>query len=172
LIHPPRAIAFVVVHTCGAYDPKEKRVVHQTMETVRKYHMAPVSQGGKGWMDIGYHRYIERDGKIRPGRMDVVPGAHVEGFNAHTLGVCCSGDADYEPFNAQQIGSLIEQCVSWCRQYDLDASRVIGHRETDDYGGPKVWKTCPGELTDMDLIRSLVARELGASKVGQGMPSV
>ena len=172
MIHPPRPIAFVVVHTCGAYDPKRKRVVHQTMETVRKYHMTPVAQGGKGWIDIGYHVYIEQDGAKRRGRMDQVPGAHVEAFNASTLGVCCSGHGDYEPFNAQQMGSLIEQCAEWCKKYDLAADRVIGHRETDDYGGPPVWKTCPGNLIDMDLIRGLVAGELRSSAVGQGMPSV
>lgn len=171
MIHPPRAIEFVVVHTCGAYDPKRRRVIHQTMEQVRSYHMTPAAQGGKGWMDIGYHRYIEQDGKIRPGRRDEVPGAHVEGFNAHTLGVCVSGHGDYEPFNAQQLGSLIEQCAEWCRRYELDASRVIGHREADDFGAPRVWKTCPGNLVDLDLIRSLVAREL-AGNVGKGMPDV
>jgi N-acetyl-anhydromuramyl-L-alanine amidase AmpD len=96
----------------------------------------------------------------------------VEGFNAHTLGICVSGHGDYEPFNAQQLGSLIEQCVSWCKLYELGADLVIGHREADDFGAPTVWKTCPGNLVDLDLIRSLVARELGASPVGQGMPSV
>jgi hypothetical protein len=172
VIHPPRSIAFVVVHTCGAYDFKRKRVVHQTLEEVRKYHMTPVADGGKGWNDIGYHRYIEFDGRSRAGRMDQVPGAHVEHFNAHTLGVSCSGHGSYEPFNAQQMGSLIEQCVIWCKRYDLGADRVIGHNETDDFGGPPVWKDCPGAKVDMHLIRGLVARELGAGKVGEGMPSV
>jgi len=170
-VNYPRAISLIVVHTCGAYDPKQRRVIHQTMEQVRAYHMKPEAEGGKGWHDIGYHRYIEQDGKIRPGRRDDVPGAHVEGFNAHTLGVCVSGHGDYEPFNAQQMGSLIEQCADWCRKYDLDATQVIGHREADDWGAPKVWKTCPGNLVDMDLIRGLVAREL-AGNVGKGMPSV
>lgn len=173
MIHPPRAIQFVVVHTCGAYDPKRQRVVHQTMEQVRQYHMTPAKDGGKGWNDIGYHLYIEQDGRVRRGRLDQVPGAHVEAFNAHTLGVCCSGHGDYEPFNAQQMGSLIEQCAKWCRLYELPPAQVLGHRETDDYGGPPVWKTCPGNLVDMDLIRALLAREMHAGvDIGKGMPNV
>jgi N-acetylmuramoyl-L-alanine amidase len=172
MIHPPRAIAYVVVHTCGAYDFKKKRVVHQTLEQVRTYHMTPESQGGKGYNDIGYHRYIEVDGRNRAGRHETVPGAHVQHFNAHTLGICCSGHGSYETFNAAQMGALIEQCVTWCKHHDLGADRVIGHNETDDFGGPPVWKDCPGKLVDMALIRSLVGRELGAGKVGEGMPAV
>lgn len=172
MIHPPRPINFVVVHTCGAYDMKRKTVVHQSVEDVRAYHMRPKAEGGKGFDDIGYHLYIERDGAVRRGRLEQVPGAHVEHFNAHTLGICCSGHGDYESFNAQQMGSLVEQCAAWCRRYDLDASRVIGHHETDEVGGPKVWKTCPGHLVDLELIRSLVGRELGAREQGKGMPSV
>ncbi len=166
MIHPPRTIAYIVVHTCGAYDPKRKRVVHQSMEEVRAYHTRAVRDGGKGWNDIGYHRYIESDGRNRAGRLDQVPGAHVEGFNAHSLGICVSGHGDYEAFNAQQLGTLIEQCAAWCRLYELDASRVIGHREADDFGAPKVWKTCPGMIVDLDLIRGPSL----AGNVGEGMP--
>ena len=166
-IHPPRSIQWIVVHTCGAYQ--KKRVVHQSFEVVRDYHVRPKTAGGKGWFDIGYHVYIERDGQVRRGRADHVPGAHVEHFNAHTLGVACSGHGDYEPFNAAQLGSLVEQCVAWCRKYDLDAEHVIGHDETDEHGGPPVWKSCPGRLVDMHFIRAIVARDLRGS-VGDGMP--
>lgn len=176
MIHPTRPIHFIVIHTCGAYDPKRKKVVHQGVDEVRAYHLRPAREGGKGWKDIGYHRYIEFDGTIRQGRPDVAPGAHCEGFNANTLAICVSGHGDYEPFNAQQMGSLIEQCVRWCKRHELDAGHVIGHRECDDHGAPKVWKTCPGNLVDLDLIRALVARELRDGEpptgIGQGMPEV
>lgn len=176
-----REILWIVVHTCGAFDVKKKRVVHQSVEVVRAYHMLPLAKydelgrlvpgtGGKGWHDIGYHRYIEEDGAVKQGRLDASIGAHVEGFNSRSLGICCSGHADYEPFNPAQLQSLVEQCALWCRMYKLDPDKVIGHDETDDHGGPKVWKSCPGRYVDGGAIRHLVRDELGGVALPKGGP--
>lgn len=161
-----RPILWLVVHTCGAYDAKAKQAVHQSVNDVRRYHMTPVIHGGKGWSDIGYHRYIEQDGTLRSGRRDAVVGAHVGGFNSHSLGICCSGHGDYEPFNPRQLATLVKQLVEWCNGHRLGPGAVLGHRETDDHGGPKVWKTCPGTLVDMDELRALVGAALNASRAG------
>lgn len=156
-----RSIQWLVVHTCGAYDALHHKVIHQTVETVRAYHMRPASQGGRGWHDIGYHRYIEESGAVRMGRLDATIGAHATGFNEHSLGICCSGDGDYAPFNPAQMASLIEQCALWCRLYKISPDHVIGHHETANYGGPPVQKTCPGTLVDMGAIRHQVRDALG-----------
>jgi N-acetylmuramoyl-L-alanine amidase len=156
----PRLIRFVVVHHAEAYDWRAKRVVHQTMEQVRAFHMRPIAQGGKGYRDIGYHRFIEQDGAIRFGRNDNDVGAHVKGFNANSLGVCCSGDGDFEPFNDAQLHSLVKQCAAWCLMNHLPPAAVLGHRETDEHGAPRVLKTCPGLLNDINEIRKLIDRTL------------
>lgn len=156
-----RRIEWIVVHHCGAiYDWRKKLVRHQSFEEIKRYHMKPEAEGGKGYLDIGYHRFIERDGRIRFGRAENKIGAGVHKFNDYTLHVCVSGHADFEPFNDLQLASLVQQCAAWCLSKRLSASRVIGHRETDEHGGPKVFKTCPGVLTDMDKIRELVANVL------------
>lgn len=163
-----RRIDFLVAHTAGSYDFTRKRVVHQKVEVVRAYHMAPKPKGN-GWNDLGYHRYIEVDGKIRLGRRDAVVGAHAEGFNAHTLAACCSGHGDFEPFNDLQLGSLVAQFTAWCRLYTLTAERCLGHKETEKHGGPHVPKTCPGTLVDMAMIRDRV-REVLAGVVRAAVP--
>lgn len=173
-----RAIDYIVVHTAAAYDADERRVVHQSFETVKRYHMMPKAErdaagklvpgtGGRGFRDIGYHRYIEVTGKIRLGRLDAEQGAHVEKFNQRTLGVCCSGHGDYEAFNRAQLDSLVAQCAAWCRLYGLSFERVIGHTETELHGGPHVPKNCPGKLIDMAMIRARVRDELAG--VPRGM---
>jgi hypothetical protein len=171
-----RTIGWIIGHTAAAYDAKRHRVVHQTVETVRQFHMLPVARydaagklvagtGGRGFKDIGYHRYIEVDGKIRLGRLDSVDGAHVEHFNEHSLGVCCSGHGDYETWNRAQLDSFVAQCSAWCRIYGLAFDRVAGHHENERYGGPPVAKSCPGKLIDMDMIRARLRAELaGASR--------
>lgn len=156
----PRTVRFIVVHHAEAYDWRARKVVHQTMEQIRAFHMRPIARGGKGYRDIGYHRFIEEHGALRFGRPDNEIGAHVKGFNNSTLAVCCSGDGDFEPFNDAQMRSLLQQCAAWCLTNNLPSKAVIGHRETDDFGGPPVLKTCPGLLNDMDAIRKLVDRTL------------
>lgn len=164
-------IEFAVAHTCGAYDFERKRVVHQSVTTVRRIHMMPLARydaagklvpgtGGRGFKDIGYNRYIEVDGKVRLGRLDTVAGAHTEGFNDRSLGVCCSGHGDYEPFNPAQMRSLIAQFAAWGRLYRFDHTHVIGHHEAPQYGAKPTTKSCPGKLVDMDEIRALVRDEL------------
>jgi hypothetical protein len=172
-----RTFEFIVVHHAASYDDDNSRVVHQSVAVVKRYHMLPKARydaegklvkgtGGRGFLDIAYQRYIEVDGKVRLGRLDKKPGAHTEGFNDRSLGVCVSGHADFEPFNEAQLRSLVAQCAAWCRLYSLGADRVIGHREAPQYGAKAVRKSCPGKLTDMDAIRELVRAELTGGNRG------
>ena len=55
------------------------------VDACRAYHIK------KGWSDIGYHFYIEKDGTIKYGRPLTRDGAHVRGFNKGTIGICCEG---------------------------------------------------------------------------------
>jgi hypothetical protein len=57
---------------------------------IRQWHTDPPPRG-RGWNDIGYHYVIRRDGQLEIGRPEEVVGAHVEGHNAHSIGVCMVG---------------------------------------------------------------------------------
>lgn len=150
-----RTLDWIVVHTAGSYDYKRDRVVHQPVSVITQYHIVH-----NEWRTIGYHAYIEEDGTIEFGRPDEELGSHVGGFNRQSLGVCVSGHGDFEPFSQAQLSALIRKCASWCRLYRIPYTHVIGHRETDEHGGPPVSKTCPGRLVDMDIIRELVRARL------------
>ncbi len=147
----PRRIDWIVVHTAAAYDAARKRVVHQSVDDIRRYH-----QQHNGWRDIGYHWVIEEDGKLGPGRPESEPGAHVGGFNAHTIGVCVTGHGDFAPFTPLQTAALVRLCARLCSEHTLVGLRVIGHREAPAHGAPATSKTCPGLLVDMNEIRRLV----------------
>lgn len=153
-----RQVDWVVVHTAGAYDLKNHKVVYQSIETIRDYHIRH-----NGWRDIGYHWVIEEDGTCMPGRPEDDIGAHAEGFNDHSIGICVTGDGDYAAFLPSQLATLIRKCAQICGERRLPGIRVIGHRETGQYGGPPVYKTCPGKLIDMNEIRRLVGDRLETS---------
>ena len=150
-----RIIDAIVLHTAGAMDPKTGKAVHQGIETIRKYHMEH-----NGWSDIGYHWYVDVYGGGHRGRQDEEIGAHVHGFNTHSLGLCVSGHGDIEAWNRHQLDEVVRQCTEWCKAYGLKASAVMGHMETEAAGGPPVYKTCPGKLVKMDGIRVLVGKTL------------
>lgn len=155
-----RVIDWIVVHTAGAYDFSRKAVVYQSTEQLRRYH-----QSHNGWRDIGYHWVVEEDGAIVPGRPEEQPGAHVGGFNDHTIGICVTGHGDFSDFKPAQLAALVRKCAQICAARKLSGIRVIGHREAPLHGAPATAKTCPGVLVDMNEIRRLVGDrlEMGAA---------
>ena len=95
----------------------------------------------RGFLRIGYHFVIRRDGHIEKGRPVADVGAHVEGHNANSIGVCMVGGLtpDMKPQNnytPQQWGTLIALVKSL--KQDYPAAAVVGHRDI-----PNVHKDCP-----------------------------
>ncbi len=157
-----RQIDWIVLHTAGAYDFRARRVVYQSTETIRQYH-----REHNDWRDIGYHWVIEEDGRLMPGRDESRVGAHVGGFNDHSIGICVTGHGDFAPFKPLQLAEVVRLCARKCEEYRLSGIRVIGHREAQDHGAPATAKTCPGILIDMNEIRRLVGDRLEG---GPGVP--
>lgn len=81
-----RRIDHIVVH-CTA-TPEGKPL---TVEQIRREHKA------QGWSDIGYHYVVTLDGRLHLGRDVDVAGAHVNGHNAHTIGVAYVGGLENRP---------------------------------------------------------------------------
>lgn len=75
-----RRIDMIVVH-CTA-TPEGQDV---TVEAIRKDHKS------RGYADIGYHYVIYRDGSVHEGRDVNLSGAHTQGYNSHSIGVCYVG---------------------------------------------------------------------------------
>ena len=86
-----------------------------------------------GWDGIGYHKIINRSGKIENGRPEYWIGAHVKGRNQNSLGVCLIGR---DHFTKRQFLSLERVLKKWKTIYPN--AMVVGHRDT---GNTK--KTCP-----------------------------
>lgn len=65
----------------------------------------------RGFLDVGYHFIIRRDGTVEEGRPVDVVGSHVQGHNHNSVGICLVGGIDakgnYEAnFTASQMHSL------------------------------------------------------------------
>lgn len=96
----------------------------------------------KGWLKIGYHFVILRDGTVQTGRLETEVGAHVEGHNVGNLGICLVGglresdgasEANYTPAQWAALETLLAQLKA-----KYPAADVLGHRDF-----PNVHKDCP-----------------------------
>ena len=122
---------------------------------------------------IGYHYVIDLSGAVRSGRGLNEVGAHVQGFNANSVGICLVGGAErHAKYTAAQWKSLADVVTMLLADYGLPAvtpelaanpvnparilgyslqGGVCGHRDlSPDKNGngtaePAEWlKTCPG----------------------------
>lgn len=126
------AVKFIAIH-CSATNPK----MDVGVEELDRWHRA------RGFVKIGYHYVIRRDGTLEIGRPTTEIGAHVEGFNSSSIGVCLIGGVDSsklmkpeDNFTAAQFGSLRMLLAGLTKLYP--SAVVQGHRDF-----PNVAKACP-----------------------------
>lgn len=103
---------------------------------VREWHVLE-----RGWLDVGYHIFIKRDGTIQEARPIWTVGAHVEGHNSTSIGVCMAGGSDgkgneQNNFTEAQWESLRATVRALIHAYPI--TTICGHRDF-----PKVQKYCP-----------------------------
>lgn len=129
-----RKIHRVIIHCSDSPDARDLGA-----KEIKQWHTDPVSKGGRGFKNIGYHAVVRRNGSIESGRPESEVGAHVKGHNSDSLGVVWVGRTR---MTEVQKESLIEQIWDWIDQYGLTVNDVYGHHELD----PK--KTCPNFQMD------------------------
>ena len=116
-----REIKEIILH-CS--DTPEGRDDHAA--DIRRWHKA------QGWKDIGYHYVIDLDGTVEPGRDVSEAGAHTQGHNAKSIGICYVGGCDekMQPkdtrTDAQKASLLL--LLKYLRSKYPDA-KIYGHRD-------------------------------------------
>lgn len=116
-----RKIAKIVIH-CAATP--EGRVV--TAKDIDAMHRK------RGFAGIGYHRFIRLDGTVERGRADEIPGAHVQGHNFDSIGICYAGgvgkDGKAKDTRTQAQKASMLAVVKEYRAKHPHA-RICGHRD-------------------------------------------
>ena len=125
-----RTITLIIIH-CSA-TPEGRSL---SFEECRRDHIMH-----RHFRDIGYHFYITRDGTVHDGRPIEKVGAHCEGHNSHSIGICYEGglDANGKPADTRTeaqrkaLKSLVE------RMHRLfPKALIVGHNDLN----PR--KACP-----------------------------
>ena len=131
---------YIVLHHAEA--------VKCTAQDVHSWHRA------NGWTGIGYHFFVRKDGTIYRGRPINVVGAHVQGMNSCSVGICAEGDyhTKEKTMPQAQKKSIIELCQYLKKNYYPNA-KIVGHREIGD-------SNCPGRYYPLDEIKNMKYTEV------------
>lgn len=134
---------YIVLHHAAASNA--------SVETVHNWHLQ------RGFSGIGYHYYIRKDGTVYRGRPENAIGAHVDGYNSVSVGVCAEGDYTKETMPAPQKEALI--CLVRELKKRYPNARVVGHKD--------LAKTvCPGSNFPLDELKNIKEDEDMLLKIG------
>lgn len=121
-----------------------------SVPAIRKYHVET-----NGWADIGYHFLVEEVGdhvEVIVGRPLDRTGAHCQGHNNDSIGICFVGDFDLEaPSDHLLEVAASRLIVPLLRLFNLGAASIEGDRTNYPT------KTCPGRMFDLERLRSACA---------------
>lgn len=130
LLTKRKSTDFIAIH-CSA-TPANRDI---GVEEITKMHRS------RGFVSVGYHFIIRRDGTIEQGRPVDTVGAHVKNYNSTSVGVCLIGgvnnsmkpENNYTPEQWDALSSVVAQLKD-----KYPNARVLGHRDF-----PAVAKACP-----------------------------
>lgn len=114
---------------------------HCSVYDVDQWHKA------NGWAGIGYHYFVDKQGRVYTGRPENVVGAHCPGMNNHSIGICAEGAYMRETMPEVQKQAIVDLCKYIKGKYSIKA--IGGHKEfysTD----------CPGANYPLQEIKDLV----------------
>lgn len=114
-------------------------------EGINEYHKE------RGFIGIGYHFYIRKDGSIYKGRNEYAIGAHTKGENNNSIGICLEGNFEFENITDEQNESLTNLSVYIINKYGI--KDINGHR---DYAET----LCPGKNFDEKEIKYKIIKKL------------
>ena len=132
----------IVIH-CSAVRPDQTSSAAQIDSWHRKrgFHLG-----------IGYHFVIRRNGEIEAGRPEWLTGAHCQGHNAHSIGICYEGGLDIRGRPADTRTEAQRQSMRRLLETlhrDYPQAVIVGHHDLNPQ------KDCPciadvaGEYKDL-----------------------
>lgn len=125
-----RHITDIIVHC--SYTPENMDI---GVKEIDRWHRE------RGWLGIGYHLVLTRSGELEEGRPIERIGAHVQGRNTGSIGICMIGGMNrsktapainYTPEQFNALRNLIDELLE-----KYPNAKVSGHNDWDKK------KTCP-----------------------------
>ena len=121
LYMPADSVSYIIIHCTATRETQD-----YTPEQLKHDHLQ------RGFIDVGYHFYIRKDGSVTQHRRLNEVGAHCRPFNRCSIGICYEGglDTNGKPKDTRtlkQRASLIALVLDLHRQFPNAVIR--GHNE-------------------------------------------
>ena len=115
----PDSVSYLILHCSATRSDRD-----YTVEQLKRDHLA------RGFIDVGYHYYIRRDGTITRHRRLNEVGAHCRPFNRCSIGICYEGglDPNGKPKDTRTIaqrGSIVKLLIELKRMFPK--AIILGH---------------------------------------------
>ena len=128
---PSDSVSYIIIHCSATRETQD-----YTPEQLKHDHMA------RGFLDVGYHFYIRKDGTVTQHRRLNEVGAHCRPFNRCSIGICYEGglDANGKPKDTRTIaqrGAIVKLLIELKQKFPKAVIR--GHNEMPG----TVPKACP-----------------------------
>lgn len=115
-----------------------------SVEEVNRWHLE------RGWTGIGYHFYIRKDGRIYRGRPEWAVGAHAQGHNGRSVGICVEGAYMTEAMPKAQFDALVGLVREEMAKYP--GAKVLRHRDVNS-------TDCPGDNYPWEALLAALSSE-------------
>ncbi len=102
-----------------------------------------------GWSGIGYHFFVRKNGEIYRGRPLGTMGAHVQGKNNSSVGICAEGDYDKETVMPALQEKAIKELLRYLKAI-YPKAEIAGHGEIGE-------SDCPGKYYPLDDMKKYYA---------------
>jgi len=130
-------------------NPKEIVLHHAesikcTIQDIHQWHLE------NGWLGVGYHFLIRKDGTVYKGRPENAVGSHCPKHNSISLGVCFEGDFTKEYISDTQKEAY-KELVKYIRAKYGDIP-IYGHKD--------LYSTkCPGVNFPLDELKNILVNK-------------
>lgn len=115
-----RSTSRIILHHAAASKCSAKQI--------HSWHLA------NGWVGIGYHFFVRKDGSVYRGRPEDTVGAHAGNNNYDSIGICFEGSFDREQMNEVQRTAGAELVAYLKQKYGI--TTVQRHSDVNATGCP------------------------------------
>jgi N-acetyl-anhydromuramyl-L-alanine amidase AmpD len=116
-----------------------------------------------GWVGIGYHFLVRKDGSVYRGRQEDTVGAHAGNNNYDSIGICFEGSFDWEQMNEVQRTAGAELVAYLKDKYGI--TKVQKHSDVNATG-------CPGAHFPFATIAKDGTADKPAERTADGFTAV
>lgn len=123
-----RMINKIIVHCADTPDGK-----NFTVKDIDRWHKE------RGWKGCGYHHIIRLDGIVENGRAIPEIGAHCQGYNENSIGICLIGRREFNANQLSTLRSLINYYLKIFPQAEIYGHYELCHNKSCPNFNVKEW---------------------------------